>query len=176
MKLSGIRVAAGYLVFLVVLATARPTLGSLAVAAPVALAGEALRIWAAGHIEKTFRLASGGPYAHTRNPLYLGSGLLAFAAGIASASLWAIAALAGYFAVFYPAIVAEEAAFLRAKFPAECVEWERAVPLFLPRLTPAGPRDSRFAWARVAQNREWRTALALPFVFALLWARGRYLP
>lgn len=176
MSLSAVRVAAGYVAFAVVLAAAAPTPLSLLVAAPFAALGEAVRLWASGHIEKTIALATGGPYAHTRNPLYLGSVLLAFAAGLASASPWAIAALGAYFAVFYPAIVAEEAAFLRRKFPDAYAAWESAVPLFLPRLEPAGPRASRFAWARVARNREWRTAAALPLVFALLWARGRYLP
>jgi protein-S-isoprenylcysteine O-methyltransferase Ste14 len=174
MTLSKLRVAAGYLVFVVVVVAARPTTGSLLAAAPLALLGEAVRVWASGHIEKTTALATGGPYACTRNPLYVGSVLLALAAGIAARSPWAIAALFAYFVVFYASVVSEEAAFLRARFPLEYGEWERAVPLFLPRLTPAGPRGSRFSWARVRANREWRTALALPFVFAVLWARGRY--
>jgi hypothetical protein len=62
----------------------------------------------------------------------------------------------------------EEAAFLAAKFPGEHAAWAAAVPLFWPRPTPGGPRSSRFAWARVATNREWRTAAALPFLAALL--------
>jgi len=172
---SRVRVAAGYAAFVIVLWSARPTTGSLLSAVPVAVLGEAIRLWASGHIQKTQALATGGPYAHTRNPLYVGSVLLALAAGIAAASPWAIAALAAYFVAFYPKVVAEEQAFLRAKFPHEFAEWEEAVPMFLPRLTPGGPGASRFSWARVAANREWRTALALPLVFALLWARGRYL-
>jgi protein-S-isoprenylcysteine O-methyltransferase Ste14 len=176
MTLSRVRVAAGYAVFVIALFCARPTTGSILAAIPLALLGQALRLWAAGHIEKTHALATGGPYAHTRNPLYLGSVLLALAAGLAAASPWAIAAIATYFVVFYPAIVAEEAAFLRAKFPHEYAAWASQVPLFLPRVSSGGPRSSRFSWRRVAANREWRTALALPFVFALLWARGRYVP
>lgn len=176
MKLSGVRVAAGYGVFAIVLAAARPSTASLLGAAPLAILGEAVRIWASGHLEKTQALATGGPYAHTRNPLYAGSVLLALAAGIAAASPWAIAAITAYFAVFYPAIVAEEQAFLRAKFPPAYGEWEKAVPPLLPRLTPAGPRGSRFSWGRVSKNREWRTLLAVPVLFALLWARGRYFP
>jgi protein-S-isoprenylcysteine O-methyltransferase Ste14 len=176
MKPSRVRVAVGYALALVVLASAHPTPGSLLLALPLALLGEAIRLWASGHIEKTRSLATGGPYAHTRNPLYLGSALLALAAGIASLSPLATFALGGYFVAFYPQVVAEEQAFLRAKFPLAFAEWEKHVPLFLPRLSPGGPRDSRFAWARVTMNREWRTALALPALFALLWARGRYFP
>jgi protein-S-isoprenylcysteine O-methyltransferase Ste14 len=173
---SRLRVAAGYLAFVIVVAVARPTPFSLSCALPFALLGEAIRVWASGHIEKTRTLATGGPYAHTRNPLYVGSLLLALAAGAAAGSPWGIAVLGAYLLAFYPFVVREEAAFLRARFPVEYAEWEKAVPLFLPRLRPAGPRGSRFSWARVRGNREWRTALALPVVLALLWARGRYGP
>jgi protein-S-isoprenylcysteine O-methyltransferase Ste14 len=175
MTLSGIRVGAGYLLAALVVGFARPTAQSIWIGAPFAVAGEALRIWASGHIEKTRSLATGGPYAHTRNPLYLGSALLALAAAVATASLVAATAIFLYLTVFYPAVVREEAAFLRAQFPGYA-EWEQAVPLFLPRLRPAGPRASRFSWARVEMNREWRTALALPLVFGLLWLRGLYRP
>jgi protein-S-isoprenylcysteine O-methyltransferase Ste14 len=176
MKPSRVRVAFGYALAAVVLASARPSQRSLLLALPFAALGEAIRVWASGHIQKTQALATGGPYAHTRHPLYLGSALLALSAGVASASPLAVAALLAYFAVFYPAVVAEEQAFLRARFPAEYAAWETRVPLFLPRLLPAGPRGSRFSWERVGKNREWRTALALPLVFALLWARLHYFP
>jgi len=174
-KLSARRVPVGYAVGLAVLVLARPRLGWLPVAALLLAAGEAVRLWASGHIEKTERLATGGPYAHTRNPLYVGSLLLALGVGVAAASPWAVLLVALYFAVFYPAVVREEAAFLRERFGSEYAEWERAVPLFLPRLTPAGPRGSRFAWARVRRNREWHTALALLAIVAALagWAAWR---
>jgi len=176
MKLSRIRVAAGYVVALVVVGAARPDATSMLAALPCALFGEALRLWAAGHIEKTRSLATGGPYAHTRNPLYVGSVLLALGAGIATKSPLALAALIFYFSVFYPAIMREEAAFLSEKFGEGYAAWAREVPMFLPRATPGGARASRFDWAKVGSNREWRTALALPLVFLLLWVRGRYLP
>ena len=173
MTLSARRVPAGYAVGVAVLLLARPRPEWLPLAALLLGAGEAVRLWASGHIEKTERLATGGPYAHTRNPLYLGSLLLALGVGVAVASPWAVALVALYFAVFYPAVVKEEAAFLRERFGAEYAEWERAVPLFVPRLTPAGPRRSHFAWSRVRRNREWHTAAALPLLFAVLvlWAR-----
>ncbi len=77
-----------------------------------------------------------------------------------------------YFAAFYPSVMREEADFLRRKFPEEYAAWEAAVPAFLPRLSPGGPRRSRFSWERVRVNKEWRTAVALPLVAALLFARG----
>jgi protein-S-isoprenylcysteine O-methyltransferase Ste14 len=176
MSLSRYRVPAGYVVGALVLLLARPRPQTLLAGAVLAALGEALRLWASGHIEKTRALATGGPYAHTRNPLYVGSLLLALGMGVAAASVWVVLAVAAYFLVFYPAVVREEAGFLRERFGAEYDAWAAAVPPFLPRLTPGGPRTSRFAWARVRANREWRTALALPALVVLLYARGRWLP
>lgn len=175
MKLSARRVPVGYAVGAAVLALARPRLDWLPWAALLLAAGEAVRLWASGHIDKTERLATGGPYAHTRNPLYAGSLLLALGVGVAAASPWAVLLIAVYFGVFYPAVVREEAAFLRGRFGADYAAWEREVPLFVPRLTPGGPRGTRFSWSRVRRNREWHTAAALPLLFAafVLWARWR---
>jgi protein-S-isoprenylcysteine O-methyltransferase Ste14 len=172
-RLSGTRVAAGYALGLLAVVLARPTAGSIAAGLAIAALGEIIRLWASGHIEKTERLATGGPYAHTRNPLYVGSALLAVGFGVAAASVWVVAAVVAYFAAFYPAVIREEARFLRGKFGEEYETWARDVPAFLPRLFPAGPRSSRFAWSRIARNREWRTALALPLLGLLLYLRAR---
>ncbi len=171
---SRLRVPAGYLLGILVLALARPTPASLAAGAATGLAGEALRLWASGHIDKTRALATGGPYAHTRNPLYLGSLVMAVGIAVAAASGWAALAVAAYFAAFYPSVMREEARFLRERFAREYADWAAEVPLFLPRLAPAGPRATSFAWERVRRNREWRTALALPALAALLWARSYF--
>lgn len=168
------RVPAGWLAGVVVFALARPTLRSLLLGLPLALVGETLRIWASGHIEKTRSLATGGPYAHTRNPLYVGSVVMALGAAVASASPWVALAVCGYLAAFYPSVVRSEAAFLRGRFPAEYEEWSRAVPLFLPRVTPGGPRATVFDRRRVALNHEWRTAAALPAVALLFYVRSLF--
>ena len=160
----------------IVIALARPNPWSLLGGLALGLLGEALRIWASGHIEKTRVLATGGPYAHTRNPLYLGSTLMAAGIAVASASPWAALAGAVYFLAFYPSAIRGEAAFLATRFPDTFAPWAREVPAFVPRLTAGGPRASRFAWARVGLNREWRTLLAVPLALLLLWAGGRYLP
>jgi len=169
---SRVRVRVGFLMGVLVLALARPRPWSLALGAVLALGGEVVRLWASGHIEKTRRLATGGPYAHTRNPLYVGSALMAAGIAAAAASPWAVLAVIAYFAAFYPSVIREEAAFLRGRFPEEYEAWAREVPVFLPRATPGGPRASRFDWARVRANREWRTALALLLVAAFLAARS----
>jgi protein-S-isoprenylcysteine O-methyltransferase Ste14 len=160
-------VTAGWVVGVLVLLLARPTTLSLLLGLPLALAGEAIRVWASGHIEKTRRLATGGPYAHSRNPLYVGSLLIALGVATACASPWVVLAVALYFLAFYPSVMREEAAFLADRFP-EYAAWAAAVPLFLPRPTPGGARSSRFEWARVRMNREWRTAAALPLIAVLL--------
>jgi protein-S-isoprenylcysteine O-methyltransferase Ste14 len=173
---SRLRVSLGWALGLLVFVLARPSLRSLALGLPLVVAGEVIRLWASGHIEKTQVLATGGPYAHSRNPLYVGSVLLALGLAAAAASPWVVLATLAYFAAFYPSVMREETAFLRARFPEPYAAWAAAVPLFFPRLTPAGPRETRFEWSRVGRNREWRTALALPLMAAVLWARGRWLP
>ena len=169
------RVVFGYVVGLLALYLARPTLSSILLALPLLVVGEAIRLWASGHIEKTQRLATGGPYAHTRNPLYLGSAFLALGVAVACSSLLVAVLVTLYLAAFYPSVIREEAAFLRGKFEAEYAAWSREVPVFAPRVTPGGPRTTRFTWERVARNREWRTALALPPLLLLLLLR-RLLP
>ena len=169
------RVVFGYVVGLLALWLARPTLFSILLALPLLIVGEAIRLWASGHIDKTRSLATGGPYAHTRNPLYLGSAFLAIGVAVACSSLTVAALVALYVAAFYPSVIREESAFLKEKFGAPYEAWAREVPAFLPRLTPAGPRSTRFSWSGVARNREWRTALALPPLLLLLMAR-RLLP
>lgn len=151
---------------------ARPNVLSILLGLPLVVAGEALRLWASGHIEKTRRLATGGPYAHTRNPLYVGSVLLALGFATASASSWVVLAAAAYILAFYPSVMREESSFLRQTFPEQYGLWARDVPLFFPRIDAGGPRESSFSWARVTANREWRTAAAIPLVAALLWARA----
>ena len=172
MRLSRLRVPLGYAVFALVVIVARPRMELVAAGMALAVLGECLRIWASGHIEKTERLATGGPYAHTRNPLYVGSALLALGVAAASASPFVVLAVAAYFAAVYPAVIREESAFLARRFPEEYAAWAREVPAFLPRRRPAGPRATRFGWHRVRTNREWRTAAALPVVAALLAARA----
>ena len=100
--------------------------------------------------------------------MYLGSTLMAAGIALASASPWAALAGAVYFLAFYPSAIRGEAAFLATRFPETFAPWAREVPAFVPRLTPGGPRTSRFAWTRVAVNREWRTLLAVPLALVVL--------
>ena len=170
--MSRLRVPAGYVIAVIVLGIARPRPDWLALALVCVVLGEAIRVWASGHIEKTRRLATGGPYAQTRNPLYVGSLLIAVGVALVSGHVAAVAAIAVYFAAFYPAVMKEEERFLREKFEDEYTAWADSVPMFIPRLTPGGPRTSRFSWSRVSMNREWRSVATIPIVVGMLYARA----
>jgi protein-S-isoprenylcysteine O-methyltransferase Ste14 len=161
-------VRAGYTAGALALFFAEPTPHSLLAGGIVAVLGELLRIWASGHIEKTHRLATGGPYAHTRNPLYVGSVLMALGLLIAARHPISVAAGLAYLVVFYPFIIREEAKFLRGKFPDPYHDWALQVPLFFPRLTPAGPRESKFQMGRLRANHEWRSVLGLVLLGAFM--------
>ncbi len=117
MNLSRVRVRAGYTAGALALFFAEPTRDSLVAGGALAGLGELIRIWASGHIEKTHRLATGGPYAHTRNPLYLGSVLMALGLLVSARHPISVAAGLAYLLVFYPFIIREEAKFLKGKFP-----------------------------------------------------------
>ena len=170
LNLSRIRVRAGYTAGALALFFARPSEDSLVWGGALGVLGEMIRIWASGHIEKTHKLATGGPYAHTRNPLYVGSVLMAMGLLVAARHPISVVAGLAYLAVFYPFIIREEAKFLRGRFPDEYRDWAKHVPLFLPRLAPGGPRASRFQMARILANHEWRSVLGLVLLGAfMLW-------
>ncbi len=170
MNLSRVRVRAGYTAGALALFFAEPTRDSLMMGGMLAILGELVRIWASGHLEKTLRLATGGPYAHTRNPLYLGSVLMALGLVVCARHPISVVAGLAYLVVFYPFIIREEAKFLRDKFPSEYHDWAKYVPLFFPRLTPGGPRESKFQTTRLLANREWRSVLGLALLAAfMIW-------
>ena len=143
---------------------------------PLVLVGEALRTWAAGHLVKDETLTVGGPYAHVRNPLYLGSllsglGFLAIVGDWWLAAAFALAALA----VYLPTLRQEED-YLRRMHGEAFEEYRRQVPGIVPRLRPAelaseGLRLSRFEWQWVWRNEEHRTWVGLVVLFGLLAVR-----
>jgi protein-S-isoprenylcysteine O-methyltransferase Ste14 len=142
---------------------------SIAVGALVGVAGLLVRAYAAGYLHKQEVLTVTGPYAYTRNPLYLGSAVLGLGAGIATRSWISAAILMVYFAVFYSIVMQREANELRLRHGASFEVYARAVPLFIPRLTAAKlPGDSAgsFSFAQYRKNHEWQAALG--FIFLLL--------
>jgi protein-S-isoprenylcysteine O-methyltransferase Ste14 len=172
-RLSRWRVPLGWLLGLGALYVARPMPWTLVAGIAVALPGEALRLWASGHLEKNRRLATGGPYAWTRNPLYLGSLLVGLGFCISTGRALLVVALAGLFVAVYLPVMRHEAARLAQAFPGHYADYAERVPLFLPRLpAPAQPASeeerAQFSWSRVRENRELWTVLGVLLVVSIL--------
>lgn len=166
----GFALGIGYLIF------ARPTPQVLLIGAVVAFAGLLIRAWASGHIMKNDRLATTGPYAYTRNPLYFGSFLIA--AGFALAAHWALLILvAAFFALIYVPTMQRERANISGRFPEAYAEYERNVPAFFPRLTPWTGGEARqergFSGALYMKHGEWKAALGYAGALVVLLLRVR---
>ena len=170
------RVRLGYPLAVAVLWFSRPTPRSVLIGGLVGIFGLWLRAWAAGYLHKQEALTVAGPYAYMRNPLYFGSAILALGAGIASKSWISAAILLIYFALFYSVVMRREEKELHMRHGASFEEYAGAVPLFLPRLTPAklsGDSLNSFSFAQYEKNHEWRAALGFLFLLAVLLAIWR---
>lgn len=165
------RVRLGYPLAIAVLWFARPSLLSVLSGAPVGLFGLWLRSYAAGFLHKQEVLTVTGPYAYTRNPLYLGSAILALGAGIAARSWISASILCVYFAIAYSIVMRREERELHRRHGAAFEEYSRAVPLFLPRLTAvklSGDSAGSFSLAQYRKNHEWQAAVGFLFLLAVL--------
>jgi protein-S-isoprenylcysteine O-methyltransferase Ste14 len=174
-----VRVPLGFLtaaLYLFELARRAPAPAAVAWSLVLVLPGLWLRAYAAGYVKKNRELTQTGPYAHTRNPLYLGSMLMA--AGFAVALLsWPVAvALAVGFAVIYVPVIASEERFLRATFPG-FDDYCRRVPRLIPRLTPApAPQEQdgagAFSMALYRRHREYNAGMGAALLYlSLLFLR-----
>jgi protein-S-isoprenylcysteine O-methyltransferase Ste14 len=165
------RVRLGYPLAIVVLALARPTPRSILTGGLAGAIGLLVRGLAAGHLHKQELLTVTGPYAHTRNPLYLGSAILALGAAISTWSWSSAALLLVYFVLFYSIVMRREEEELRALHPGVFEDYAKAVPLFFPRLTPArlgtAAGDS-FSFAQYRKNHEYRAAIGFLLLLGLL--------
>jgi protein-S-isoprenylcysteine O-methyltransferase Ste14 len=171
------RVRLGYPLAIVVLILARPTPKSIFYGALVGIVGLLVRAMAAGHLHKQAVLTVTGPYAYTRNPLYLGSAILTLGAAIATHSWISAILLLGYFALFYSIVMHREEQELRFHHGASFDEYARSVPLFVPRLTPAnlaGSREGAFSFAQYKKNREYRAAIGFLLLLVTLLAIWRF--
>ena len=171
-----IRVPLGFVFAAVFLWLAQPTPFSMAVSLLLVIPGILLRGYASGYVRKNEELATTGPYAFTRNPLYLGSMLIAFGFALASRD-WRIAVLlvALFLAIYLPTIRSEEQ-YLRERFPG-FVTYARAVPRLLPRLTPARLPTSvqtaggSFSRALYIQHREYNSSIGAAALYVALAVR-----
>ncbi|HUI41554.1 MAG TPA: isoprenylcysteine carboxylmethyltransferase family protein [Terriglobia bacterium] len=164
------RVPLGFGLAVFYLLLARPTPKLLLSGAALSLAGLALRAWAAGYLDKNRRLATGGPYAYTRNPLYLGSALMGLGGALAGRSWLVGGAFAVLFALVYWPVMRRESRFLEKEFPETFESYARRAPLFFPRPSPwRSERGSeRFEWRLYVRNREYRAAAGYAGVMVFL--------
>lgn len=167
-----IRVPLGFAFALLYFWLARPTWSSIALGTVLIVPGLLTRALASGHVRKNEALTTSGPYAYTRNPLYLGSLLIGIGFAVAALSWWVGGVLVGmFFAIYLPVIRAEER-FLREKFP-EFDEYARRVPRMLPRVSPApsGDGGGRFSMELYLKHREWNALLGAVGMVAGLMVR-----
>ena len=165
-----IRVPLGFLFAALYMWLAHPTWRSILLGSSIAVVGLVIRALASGHVRKNEQLTTTGPYAYVRNPLYLGSLIIALGFTLASRS-WIIAAVAAamLIAVYIPVIRSEEE-FLRAHFP-EFEDYCRKVPRLLPRLARRGIESRSFSAELYWKHREYNAALGAALMIAVLVAK-----
>lgn len=168
-----IRVPVGFAFAAFYLWRARPSWMSLAVGGVIAAAGVALRAYASGYLRKASELTITGPYAYTRNPLYLGSLIIGAGFALAARSLWITLLMALLFAVLYIPVISFEEQFLRSHF-AGFDEYAARVPRLLPRLSAASGSYGEFSPELYLKHREYNAALGAAailaaLVFKLIW-------
>jgi protein-S-isoprenylcysteine O-methyltransferase Ste14 len=155
---------------------ARPTPALVGVGLALAAVGLWIRGWSAGTIHKDERLTTSGPYAFTRNPLYLGSFLIGLGVSIAGGHWIWPALFVAFFATVYGRTMAREAERLVELFGDEYRAYATAVPGFVPRPLPyrgsAGPQGVRFQWSQYRRHREWEASLGALAAFAFLLAKS----
>lgn len=158
------RVRLGFALAALVFWLARPSWWSLVIGTAVAAAGEAFRIWAAGHLEKGREVTVSGPYRFTRHPLYLGSAVVGVGFAIASASVMVATLVVVYLAVTISSAIRSEERHLTEKFGS-------AYPSYRDGRGPAA--DRQFSVQRVMANREYRAVAGLGVALALLVWKAR---
>ena len=156
------RVTLGFVVAVAALLLARPTWTTWNVGLLIACVGEALRIWAAGHLVKGREVTRSGPYRWTRHPLYVGSGIIAVGVVVASRSVFVAVIGMAYIGITIPMAIRAEEAFLRRTFGPTYDQYRR---------DEAPPMLRRFSLATARRNREYRDATGLIGGFAILAAR-----
>jgi protein-S-isoprenylcysteine O-methyltransferase Ste14 len=165
------RVRLGYPLAIAVLYFSKPTPSSILLGAAAGVIGLWVRAYAAGFLHKQEVLTVTGPYAYTRNPLYLGSAILAFAVGIATRSWVSALILIIYFAVFYTVVMRREESELRPRHGEAFKQYAHAVPLFFPRLSAAklsADATDSFSFTQYRKNHEWQAAVGFLFLLIVL--------
>jgi protein-S-isoprenylcysteine O-methyltransferase Ste14 len=165
-----IRVPLGFAFALFYLWIARPSWTSIAIGAAVAAPGILMRAMASGHVRKNEELTTSGPYAYTRNPLYVGSLIMAVGFAIAARSVWVLVLMVVMFGAIYLPVIRAEEVFLRQTFP-NFDEYAHNVPRLLPRLTAFGNAGAAFSRALYWQHREYNAILGTVALMVALVAK-----
>jgi protein-S-isoprenylcysteine O-methyltransferase Ste14 len=165
-----IRVPLGFAFAVFYLWIARPTWNSILLGTLIASPGVVLRALASGHVKKNEELTTSGPYAYTRNPLYLGSLIMAIGFAIAARSIWVVfLMLLMFFAIYLPVIRSEEE-FLRQRFPA-FNHYAQNVPRLFPRWTAYEKTAGAFSRPLYWRHREYNAILGTAALLAALVAK-----
>lgn len=162
-----IRVPLGFVFAIVYLWLARPAWWSIAAGAAIAAAGIWTRAMASGHVRKNEELTTSGPYAYTRNPLYLGSIIIAIGFAVAARSLWIGVVLVVMFLAIYLPVIRGEEAFLRSKFP-NYDDYAASVPRLVPTFGARSNPGGGFSRALYMQHREYNAILGALVILAAL--------
>lgn len=178
-----IRVPLGFLLAPLLLIAAKPTPRSLLSGIAISLIGLLIRAWASGYLKKNMELTTTGPYAHTRNPLYFGTFIMATGIAISTNAWWFVILFMALYLLIYAPVMAAEAETLVKLFPGEYTSYSKHVPMFLPRLSPWNNEgktarqqgERKFALSQYLKHREYQAALGLLFIYALLAAKFLFL-
>ena len=164
------RVPLGFLSAGLFLFFARPTLWTLIIGGLIALPGLGLRAWGSGHLRKNDALATGGPYAYTRNPLYFGSFIMGLGFTIAAGRWFLAIIFVALFLGIYVPVMRVESATLTELFGKKYRRYAEAVPLFFPRpwQYQAGGTDKKFDVSLYKRYREYQAALGFAIAWVLL--------
>lgn len=162
-----IRVPLGFVFAALYVWLAKPGPGSVASGAALVIAGLLIRAAASGHVQKNQQLTMTGPYAYTRNPLYLGSLILALGFVIAARSLWIAVIFVGMLLIIYLPVIRSEEEYLAQRFP-EFPQYARRVPRLLPRLSASGGNQGAFSWDLYWKHREYNATLGCAAIMAAL--------
>jgi protein-S-isoprenylcysteine O-methyltransferase Ste14 len=146
---------------------AQPTGSSLLVGGLLLMPGLLLRGLASGHVQKDKQLTTSGPYSYTRNPLYLGSLIMAAGFAVAAGSWWIVVGMLVMFAAIYIPVIAGEERYLRHTFP-NYGDYARQVPRMWPRLTPYGSQQGTYSSARYWKHREYQVIIGCAVVLGIL--------
>jgi protein-S-isoprenylcysteine O-methyltransferase Ste14 len=170
-----IRVPLGFLFAIVFLWCAQSSVESILLSLLFVVPGLALRAYASGCVKKNAELATSGPYAYTRNPLYLGSLLMGLGFALASMRAEVFMAICIFYILIYDPTIRSEERYLRDRFP-EFEAYARRVPRLLPRLTPVRSKQapSQFSAALYLRHREYNALVGALALYAALSFRMLY--